>query len=141
MLLKLLICVTFMFVVLKPAVSVSNEQLEKMVKSMRKTCMQKVGVSEDLVNGVSKGEFPDDENLKCYSYCILKAMRGYKNGGIDFAMITKQIDAMLPPDRGALIKVAINSCRSLDFDGDPCEATYKYLKCYYEADPVTFFFP
>ena len=32
--------------------------------------------SIDKINGMSKGQFPsDDENLKCYTTCIMKALR------------------------------------------------------------------
>jgi hypothetical protein len=29
----------------------------------------------EIVAGIQKGEFPDNESLKCYTLCIMKAMR------------------------------------------------------------------
>jgi len=29
----------------------------------------------EIVAGIQKGEFPDDQLLKCYALCIMKAMR------------------------------------------------------------------
>ncbi|XP_076748556.1 odorant binding protein 5 [Xylocopa sonorina] len=108
---------------------------------MRKTCLQKIDTTEELVEGIQRGEFPDDYNLMCYTNCIMKTLRTFKNGAIDFNMLVKQVDSMMPPDMAARVKDTIQGCRKLEFTGDPCEISYKYVKCYYESDPEAFLFP
>ncbi|KAF3422914.1 hypothetical protein E2986_00579 [Frieseomelitta varia] len=135
----------------------TQEQIEKMAKSLRKSCLQKIDVSEDKVNGMSKGQFPsDDENLKCYTTCIMKALRTFKNGEIDFGMVIKQLDITMPPESASLVKEVVNSCQKLEageflfklslslyaeYTGDDCNKTYELIKCYYFTNPEIFFFP
>ncbi|XP_076172751.1 odorant binding protein 5 isoform X2 [Ptiloglossa arizonensis] len=134
--------ILFLILAFKPVQSaVSREQMEKMARSLRNSCLQKIDTTEELVAGIRRGEFPDDYNLQCYTNCIMKAMRSFKNGDIDFNMITKQIDAMMPVEAAARIKDAIISCKSDEYDTDPCKKTYQYVKCTYDADSEVFFFP
>ncbi|CAK9827764.1 General odorant-binding protein 72 (Fragment) [Anthophora retusa] len=139
---KQLLCITlFAYVAMKPVTSVSQEQLEKLARSMRKNCLQKIDTTEELVEGMHKGEFPDDPNLKCYTNCIMKTLRSFKNGAIDFGTIIKQIEMTMPPDVADRVKQAIATCREREYGGDECAITYEYIKCYYEVDPEMFVFP
>nr|XP_031840982.1 general odorant-binding protein 72-like isoform X2 [Nomia melanderi] len=116
--------------------------MEKMAKSMRNNCVSKVDTTEELALGIRRGEFPDDHNLECYTNCIMKMLRSFKNGAIDFNIIMKQIDATMPPDQAPRVKAAIRQCKGREYDADDeCKLTYQYTKCVYEMDPETFFFP
>ncbi|KZC13557.1 General odorant-binding protein 19a, partial [Dufourea novaeangliae] len=121
--------------------AVSQEQMEKIAKSMRNACLQKIDTTEELVAGIKRGEFPDDPNLECYTHCIMKTMRSFKNNEIDFKMVMKQIDASMPPDMAPRVKAAVRLCKNREYDTEPCKMTYQYTKCVYEADPEVFFFP
>ncbi|XP_043251531.1 general odorant-binding protein 83a-like [Colletes gigas] len=139
---ELFTAILFVVLAFKPVKSaVSQDQLEKMAKALRNSCLQKIDTTEELVAGIRRGEFPDDDNLACYTNCIMKAMRSFKNGNIDFNMITKQLDAMMTPEAATRIKEAIIKCKSEEYDTDPCKMTYGYVKCTYAADPEVFFFP
>ncbi|XP_053972455.1 general odorant-binding protein 72-like [Hylaeus volcanicus] len=134
--------ILFLVVTFQPVKSaITQEQMEKMAKSMRASCLQKIDTTEELVSGIRRGEFPDDYNLQCYTNCIMKAMRSFRNGNIDFNMIKKQIDAVMPPDIGARLKKALMSCSNIEFDTDPCKMSYQYVQCIYHADTEIFFFP
>ncbi|KAK1134679.1 hypothetical protein K0M31_007459 [Melipona bicolor] len=138
----LFVAMLFALVAWKPAESLSQEQMDKMARNMRKSCMQKIDVLEDKVEGLRRGEFPsDDENLKCYTTCIMKTLRTFKNGEIDFGMVIKQIDLTMPPESASLVKEVVNTCQKLEYTGDDCNKTYELIKCYYFTNPGIFFFP
>ncbi|KAK9309089.1 hypothetical protein QLX08_001065 [Tetragonisca angustula] len=141
---KLLFVATlFALVAWEPAESsMTQEQMDKMAKGLRKSCLQKIDISEDKINGMSKGQFPsDDENLKCYTTCIMKALRTFKNGEIDFGMVMKQLDITMPPEKASVVKEVVSACQKLEFTGDDCNKTYELIKCYYFTNPEIFFFP
>ncbi|XP_076395900.1 odorant binding protein 6 [Megachile rotundata] len=124
---KLLLLVAMLVsVAFNPVNGITQEQMEKMAKGMRTTCLQKIDTTEELVAGIRRGEFPDDQNLKCYTHCIMKIMRSFKNGGIDFAMIKKQIDMSMPEDLAVRMKDGVNACSKNEYTGDQCDIAYKY---------------
>ncbi|XP_011644509.1 general odorant-binding protein 19a, partial [Pogonomyrmex barbatus] len=93
------------------------------------------------VAGIQKGEFPDDKALKCYTLCIMKTMRTFKNGRIDEGMMIKQMDLMMPPEMAEPLKVSASKCAGIPPTEDDCETTYQFVKCSYETDSEHFFFP
>ncbi|XP_078041982.1 odorant binding protein 5 [Augochlora pura] len=138
----LLLGFTVALVVFEPVHSaIAPEQFEKMVAAMRRSCVQKSQTTEELVLGLREGQFPEDPNLACYTFCILKSLNSYKNGGIDGKMIVRQMDVM-PLETLPRFKAAIKSCLAQEFnEPDDCSMTYRYTKCVYDADPEAFFFP
>ncbi|XP_076544618.1 uncharacterized protein LOC117606353 [Osmia lignaria lignaria] len=120
---QLLLTTMLMFVALKPVKSLTVEQMEKMAKGMRNVCLQKIDTTEAMVDGLRRGEFPEDENLKCYTHCIMKTMRSFKNGAIDFNMTMKQIDMSMPADMATRMKETVRKCSELEITGDPCHIT------------------
>nr|XP_033327806.1 general odorant-binding protein 99b-like [Megalopta genalis] len=139
---RLLLGFTVTLVAFEPVHSaISVEQFEKMAAAMRRNCVQKSETTEELVMGLKQGEFPDDQNLSCYTFCILKSLNSYKNGGIDGKMIVRQMDVM-PIESLPRFKAAIKSCLAQEFnEPDECSLTYRFTKCVYDADPEAFFFP
>ncbi|EZA61249.1 hypothetical protein X777_08461 [Ooceraea biroi] len=119
----------------------SMDQIEKTAQTLRNTCTTKSNVDPGLVAGIQKGEFPDDRTLKCYSHCVMKSMRTFKNGRIDVDMMIKQMDMLMPPDMAAPLKESSVACGSAPPAGDDCETCYQFVKCSYEKDPNHFFFP
>ncbi|KYN20312.1 hypothetical protein ALC57_07216, partial [Trachymyrmex cornetzi] len=105
------------------------EQIEKAALSMRNTCTSKSHADAGAVAGIQKGEFPDDNQpLKCYTLCIMKTMRTFKNGRIDDGMMIKQMDLMMPPDMAGPLKVSLTKCAAEPPAGDDCETTYQFKK-------------
>ncbi|XP_003690412.1 general odorant-binding protein 99b-like [Apis florea] len=129
------------FVALKPVKSMSADQVEKLAKNMRKSCLQKIAITEELVDGMRRGEFPDDHDLQCYTTCIMKLLRSFKNGNIDFDMIIKQLEITMPPEEVAIGKEIVEACRNEEYTGDDCQKTYQYVQCHYKQNPEKFFFP
>lgn len=47
------------------------KQIEQSVATFRKSCIEQTGVDPILIDGVRKGEFPEnDKKLKCFTLCI-----------------------------------------------------------------------
>ncbi|XP_006616939.1 general odorant-binding protein 99b-like [Apis dorsata] len=129
------------FVALKPVKSMSADQVEKIAKNMRKSCLQKITTTEELIDGMRRGEFPDDHDLQCYTTCIMKLLRTFKNGNIDFDMIVKQLEITMPPEEVVIGKEIVAVCRNEEYTGDDCQKTYQYVQCHYKQNPEKFFFP
>ncbi|XP_076237938.1 odorant binding protein 5 [Calliopsis andreniformis] len=115
MFVKQLLCASLLvFLASRPVKgAVSKEQMEKLARSMRNSCLQKIDTTEEKVLAMRQGEFPEDENLACYTNCIMKAMRTYKNGVLDINMILKQIDASMPPDLSPRVKATVRACQGI----------------------------
>ncbi|XP_018406938.1 PREDICTED: general odorant-binding protein 19a-like [Cyphomyrmex costatus] len=141
---RLLICtITIMVIAVDRANAVMTmEQIEKAAATMRNSCTTKSHADAGAVAAIQKGEFPDDNQpLKCYTLCVMKTMRTFKNGRVDDVMMIKQMDLMMPPDMAAPLKVSLTKCAAEPPAGDDCETTYQFVKCSYQTDPNHFFFP
>ncbi|XP_018310680.1 odorant binding protein 5 isoform X2 [Mycetomoellerius zeteki] len=140
----LLICtIIVMLIAVNQANAVMTmEQIGKAALSVRNTCTSKSHADSGAVAAIQKGEFPDDNQpLKCYTLCIMKTMRTFKNGRIDEGMMIKQMDLMMPPDMAGPLKVSLIKCAAEPPTGDDCETTYQFVKCSYQTDSDHFFFP
>ncbi|KAL0108298.1 hypothetical protein PUN28_015087 [Cardiocondyla obscurior] len=119
------------------------EQIRKTAMTMRNSCITKSHADAGVVAAIQNGEFPDDnQSLKCYTLCVMKAMRTFKNGRIDDGMMIKQMDLMMPPEMAVPLKASTTKCVGESAPaGDDCETTYQFVKCCYRTDPSNFFFP
>ncbi|XP_036141529.1 general odorant-binding protein 19a isoform X2 [Monomorium pharaonis] len=118
------------------------EQIEKTAQTLRNTCTSKSHADPGAVAGIQKGEFPDDNQpLKCYTLCIMKSMRTFKNGRIDDGMMIKQLDLMLPAEMAGPMKAVATKCAAEPPGGSDCETTYQFVKCSHQTDSEHFFFP
>ncbi|XP_077255636.1 odorant binding protein 5 [Temnothorax americanus] len=141
---RLLICT---IIVVLAAINQANavmtmEQIQKTAMTMRNTCVTKSHADAEAVAEIQKGVFPDDnQTLKCYTLCIMKTMRTFKNGRIDDGMMIKQLDLMMPADMAGPLKATATKCAGEPPAGNDCETTYKFVKCSYQTDPDHFFFP
>ncbi|XP_012215202.1 general odorant-binding protein 72 [Linepithema humile] len=140
----LLICVIMVaFVAVNQAdAAMTMEQIQKTAMTMRNTCTTKSHADAGAVAAIQNGEFPDDNQLlKCYTLCVMKTMRTFKNGRVDDGMLTKQVDLMLPPDLSVPMKATAIKCAAEPPAGDDCATAYQFVKCSYQTDPNHFFFP
>ncbi|XP_011875633.1 PREDICTED: general odorant-binding protein 19a [Vollenhovia emeryi] len=117
------------------------EQIHKTAQTMRNTCTTKSHADAGAVAGIQKGEFPEDQTLKCYTLCIMKTMRTFKNGRIDDGMMIKQMDLMMPPEMATPLKITTAKCVAEPPGADDCDTTFRFVKCSYQTDPDHFFFP
>ncbi|XP_039310530.1 general odorant-binding protein 72 [Solenopsis invicta] len=141
---RLLICMITiaLFAVHQTNAAMTMEQIEKTALNVRNTCTSKSHADPGAVAGIQNGVFPDDNKpLKCYTLCVMKTMRTFKNGRIDDGMMIKQVDLMLPAEMAGPLKAVATKCAAEPPTGDDCSTTYQFVKCSYSTDPDHFFFP
>ncbi|XP_069679531.1 general odorant-binding protein 72-like [Periplaneta americana] len=142
-----LVISTFIVVILAAALrpasaGMSMAQIKSSLKMVRNSCQSKSGAAMDVVEGIQKGEFPDDNNLKCYAKCALGMMQSMKNGKFKPDPAIAQIKALMSDDVKDRLIASFEKCRnSADGIDDACEAGFAVMKCLYNADPECFFFP
>ncbi|KAK0163584.1 hypothetical protein PV327_007252 [Microctonus hyperodae] len=111
-------------------------QIRNMLKPVSNTCIQKTGVSKDLIAKTHDGEFSPDPTLQCYFSCIFKMMKVIsKDDKIDITMIMKQMDIMVQDDIAGPIKETCQSCYDKITSSEICVASWELVKCFYETDP------
>uniref|UniRef100_A0A182IVC3 Ionotropic glutamate receptor C-terminal domain-containing protein n=1 Tax=Anopheles atroparvus TaxID=41427 RepID=A0A182IVC3_ANOAO len=74
----------------------SVDQMAKTSAMMRAVCNRKHKASEQLVDGLGRGEFADNKDLKCYANCVLEMMQAMKKGKITADNAIKQIELLIP---------------------------------------------
>ncbi|PNF17861.1 hypothetical protein B7P43_G02244 [Cryptotermes secundus] len=123
--------------------AMTMDQVRQAGKLMRNMCQPKSGVSMDILEAASNGQFAaDDRNLKCYMKCILGKMQSLKNGKYIPDAAISMAKRMLPDGVGDRTGAAIDKCRvEWDKYEDACDASYAVTVCTYEADPEVFFLP
>ncbi|XP_046830590.1 uncharacterized protein LOC124429403 [Vespa crabro] len=111
------------------------DQIRNVVKSARKTCASQIGASKELLdNAVQKGEFPPDPKLQCYFKCILVLSKAMKNDQLRPEVMKTQVELMLIDEISERIKETIDKCYPSITSSDACEASWQFVKCYYETD-------
>nr|ALZ45423.1 odorant binding protein 10 [Athetis dissimilis] len=120
----------------------TREQVKKTMTIIKKQCLPKHPVTDDQVGRIEQGVFIEDRNVMCYITCIYKSLQVVKGDKLDMGLITKQIDALYPPDLKDPVKHAVSLCiHSQDNYNDLCEKVFHAVKCLYEKDPPNFIFP
>ncbi|XP_066583844.1 uncharacterized protein [Prorops nasuta] len=118
--------------------AMSREQMEKASKGFRNNCISKTGADPAAVNGIREGNFPDDPNLKCYTYCIMKTLKSINDMTPDEDMLMKQVDIFMPEELQPRMKAVISKCIPEAVGSEKCEVAYAYIKCNQKTDPEAF---
>lgn len=71
--------------------------MEKTMETMRSICGPKYKLSDELIDGMKQGEFPENKDLKCYTLCIAQ-MAGTisKKNEISASKTIAQIENLIP---------------------------------------------
>lgn len=59
------------------------EQMAKASEMMRGVCIGKTKAPMDLVDGLGRGEFAENKDLKCYANCVLEMMQAVSREILD----------------------------------------------------------
>ncbi|CAH2258895.1 jg12576 [Pararge aegeria aegeria] len=109
---------------------------------LKKSCMGKNDVTEDLIGDIEKGKFVQERNVMCYIACIYQMSQIIKNNKLSYEASIKQVDTMFPADMRDAMKASIEKCKNISKKyKDLCEASYWTAKCIYEDNPKNFIFP
>ena len=73
--------------------------MEKTMETMRSICGPKFKLSDELIDGMKKGQFPEDKDLKCYTLCVAQ-MAGTmsKKNEISASKTLAQIENLIPTE-------------------------------------------
>ncbi|XP_035740320.1 uncharacterized protein LOC118449626 [Vespa mandarinia] len=109
------------------------EQMQKTATGIRNTCITKTGVKAELVDGMKTGQYPEDHDLQCYTQCVMKTIRTFKNQKVDVDMVIKQVEMMMPIEWQDQMKAAARKCGALEPSDDICVTAFNYVKCYHKS--------
>ncbi|KAJ8932124.1 hypothetical protein NQ314_014905 [Rhamnusium bicolor] len=105
----------------------SEEERKKILKN-RENCVFETKVDAELIDKADKGDFVDDEKLKCFTKCFYqKAGFVTENGDLLLDTIKAKIPATV--DKEKALKV-IEKCQQKGKDA--CETVFLVHKCYFE---------
>ncbi|XP_059061748.1 general odorant-binding protein 72-like [Achroia grisella] len=121
--------------------SLSRQQFKNSGKTLRKSCMGKTQVAEDLIKDIEQGTFIEDKNVMCYMGCIYKLSQIVKNNKLNYEAMIKQIDLMYPPELKETMKKSVENCKDVPKKyEDVCAQSFWFTKCVYEDDPKNFIY-
>ncbi|CAG4996587.1 unnamed protein product [Parnassius apollo] len=121
--------------------AMTRQQLKNTGKMLKKKCMEKNDVTEDLIGDIDKGKFIEQRNVMCYIACIYQMTQVVKNNKLSYEASIKQVDMMYPPEIKDSVKASIEKCKDVSKKyKDLCEASYWTTKCVYEDNPKDFIF-
>ncbi|XP_047361835.1 uncharacterized protein LOC124953878 [Vespa velutina] len=112
------------------------EQMQKTATGIRNTCITKTGVKAELVDGMKTGQYPEDHDLQCYTQCVMKTIRTFKNQKVDVDMVIKQVEMMMPIEWQDQMKAAARKCGALEPSDDICVTAFNYVKTSYSLEKM-----
>ncbi|XP_045484521.1 general odorant-binding protein 72 [Pieris rapae] len=122
--------------------SMTRQQIKNAAKIVKRNCMNKNNVTEDLIGDIEKGKFIEERPVMCYIACVYKTTQIVKNNKINYEASLKQVQINYPDDMKEGMLISIENCKGLlKKYKDLCESAYWTAKCIYEDNPKNFLFP
>ncbi|CAK1582860.1 unnamed protein product [Parnassius mnemosyne] len=139
--LELLCLLMFVIIFGRGTDAMTRQQMKNSGKMLKKKCMEKNNVTEDLIGDIDTGKFIEQRNVMCYIACIYQMTQVVKNNKLSYEASIKQVDMMYPPELKDSVKASIEKCKDVSKNyKDLCEASYWTTKCLYEDNPKDFIF-
>nr|AXO78381.1 odorant binding protein 3 [Xylotrechus quadripes] len=115
-----------------------SDEMKELMDSLHKTCTASTGATEDVVAKAQKGDFTEDENLKCYMKCTLDEVGLVEDDGkIDI----EGMIAMLPDEVKDTLDPILRKCGATSVGANACETVFLLYKCTFNENPSMYFLP
>nr|AVU05010.1 odorant binding protein 1 [Agrilus mali] len=124
-----------LFAVLLPFILCISDEMKELAKMLHDTCQGESGVPEEMIQKACKGDFADDDRLKCYLKCMMMQMAVMNDEGV---IDPDAVIAVLPDELKDVLSGIIKTCGS-KVGKDQCENAWLTHKCYYEQSPENYF--
>lgn len=114
-----------------------DEDLQALIDNLHNTCVDEVGVAENLIKDAQNGNFAEDPKLKCYIKCLMDQMAVADDNGV---LDGEAAVALLPPEYAEKAEKPILKCQH-SRGSDPCDTTFQSFKCWFKEGPDSYFLP
>ncbi|CAO1416158.1 unnamed protein product [Diamesa tonsa] len=133
----------YIIVIVSPkSIIMTVKQMQTTMETMRSICGPKSKVTDDQIDGLKKGAFTEDRDLKCYTLCVAQMAGTMKKSEISEQKTINQIDNVFPTEWKEDSRKVFENCKHIQFNyKDLCDKVFYSTKCMYEFSPETFRFP
>nr|AWC08421.1 odorant-binding protein 10 [Bradysia odoriphaga] len=112
---------------------VTFEQVQKTGEMIRSVCQPRIKISTEMIDGIRKGQFPNDKLLKCYIHCAMEMSGIMKKNKVNYEAAIKTMEKLLSDDLLEENKNGLTKCKdSANGIKDNCEAGFVLVKCIYD---------
>ncbi|KAI7815309.1 pheromone binding protein [Rhyzopertha dominica] len=110
----------------------SSEARDQMYRYHR-TCVDRTRVDEEKVRKTADGEFPDDDDLKCFFKCTMieSGAMNEQSGDLSF----EPVKNLYPENLQNNLRNTFDTCKDQNDDvSDLCEKAFGMFKCFYRTN-------
>ncbi|KAG5880009.1 hypothetical protein JTB14_018109 [Gonioctena quinquepunctata] len=137
--LKLLMMISFLcFAAAYMDSSTFPAEVKKLAKYFHDLCTDITGTTDEQIQQVQQGNFPDDERVKRYALCLWRKSVMDVNMKVNAPYLKELVNKIKPAMLGPL-KECLEIARNSGYK-EKYEIPYAIHKCWYEADPENFVF-
>ncbi|CAH1958897.1 unnamed protein product [Acanthoscelides obtectus] len=111
--------------------------MQALMDNLHNECVGQTGVDESLIINARKGDFSEDQKLKCYMRCIFAEIGTIEDDG---SIDVDGVLAVLPEDMRDFAEPIFRKCANIG-GSDPCDIVYVTNKCAYAERPADYFLP
>ncbi|KAJ8981084.1 hypothetical protein NQ317_005480 [Molorchus minor] len=117
-------------IIITASLSGLSEEMQELADMLHATCVGETGTTDDAIDSARKGNFPDDDNFKCYIMCVMAQMACIDDDGI---IDVEATIAVIPEEMKELAAPVIRKCDTQK-GTTPCENAWLTHKCYYNTN-------
>ncbi|XP_061401107.1 general odorant-binding protein 19d-like [Musca vetustissima] len=110
----------------------AEEITRENVLTIIEECKEEEGATEDDIATFKARMPPTTKEGKCMRACLMRHLGVLVDGDLDKDNAIKLAEVVIhEEDKIHLAATLVESCESLDFHDDPCEAAGQYVTCMY----------
>ncbi|CAH1958895.1 unnamed protein product [Acanthoscelides obtectus] len=105
--------------------------MQELADMLHKTCVEETSAKEDDIANARHGTFADDDNFKCYIFCLMAQMACIEDDG---TIDEDATIAVLPDEYRDKAAPIVRKCGTIK-GLTPCESAWLTHKCYQAEAP------